>query len=146
MKIMFKHWVLAWFGLDYLSFLQCQHCNSIFLTVRYAKPSSSTFSEMKETWVWSLGWEDHPEKGKATHSSILAWRIPSVHGVTKSWSRLSDFHFTSRGAFWTRVSASQGLLSGQVGGGVAHHQAGVTGFQTDTGHVGWWGTKEQFPI
>ena len=29
-----------------------------------------------ETWVQSLGWEDPPEKGKATHSSILAWRIP----------------------------------------------------------------------
>ena len=45
-----------------------------------------------ETWVWSLGWEDALEKGKATHSSILAWRIPvdrgawqaTVHGVTKS--------------------------------------------------------------
>ena len=31
---------------------------------------------MRETWVWSLGWEDPLEKGKATHSSILAWRIP----------------------------------------------------------------------
>ena len=31
---------------------------------------------MQETWVRSLGWEDPLEKGKATHSSILAWRIP----------------------------------------------------------------------
>ena len=31
---------------------------------------------MQETWVWSLDWEDPLEKGKATHSSILAWRIP----------------------------------------------------------------------
>ena len=31
---------------------------------------------MWETWVGSLGWEDPPEKGTATHSSILAWRIP----------------------------------------------------------------------
>ena len=31
---------------------------------------------MQETPVWSLGWEDPLEKGKATHSSILAWRIP----------------------------------------------------------------------
>ena len=31
---------------------------------------------MWETWVQSLGWEDPPEKGMATHSSILAWRIP----------------------------------------------------------------------
>ena len=29
-----------------------------------------------ETWFQSLGWEDRLEKGKATHSSILAWRIP----------------------------------------------------------------------
>ena len=32
---------------------------------------------MWETWVQSLGWEDPLEKGKATHSSILAWRISS---------------------------------------------------------------------
>ena len=31
---------------------------------------------MQETHVWSLGWEDPLEKGVATHSSILAWRIP----------------------------------------------------------------------
>ena len=31
---------------------------------------------MRETRVWSLGWEDPLEKGMATHSSILAWRIP----------------------------------------------------------------------
>ena len=31
---------------------------------------------MQETWVSSLGWEDPLEKGMATHSSILAWRIP----------------------------------------------------------------------
>ena len=31
---------------------------------------------MCETWVQSLGWEDPLEKGKATHSSILAWEIP----------------------------------------------------------------------
>ena len=33
---------------------------------------------MWETWVQSLGWEDPLEKGKATHSSILAWRIPWI--------------------------------------------------------------------
>ena len=31
---------------------------------------------MQETWVRSLGWEDSLEKEMATHSSILAWRIP----------------------------------------------------------------------
>ena len=41
---------------------------------------------MWETWVQSLGWEDPLEKGKASHSSILAWKIPwtVVHGVIKS--------------------------------------------------------------
>ena len=47
-----------------------------------------------ETWVQSLGWEDPLGKEKATHSSILAWRIPwTVHEVTKSRTWLSDFHF-----------------------------------------------------
>ena len=49
-----------------------------------------------ETWVRSLGWEDPLEEGMATHSSILAWRIPmdrgawwaTVHGVTKSRTQL----------------------------------------------------------
>ena len=35
-------------------------------------------SAMRESWVWSLGWEDLLEKGMATHSSILAWRIPWI--------------------------------------------------------------------
>ena len=33
---------------------------------------------MRETWIPFLGWEDPLEKGKATHSSILAWRIPGA--------------------------------------------------------------------
>ena len=33
---------------------------------------------IQETWVLFLGWEDPLEKGKATHSSILAWRIPQT--------------------------------------------------------------------
>ena len=49
---------------------------------------------MWETWVQSLGWEDPLEKGKATHSSILAWRIPWTQSmwVAESRKRLSDFH------------------------------------------------------
>ena len=55
-------------------------------------------SAMWEAWVRSLGWGDPLEEGMATHSSILAWRIPmdreawwaTVHGVTKSWTGLSD--------------------------------------------------------
>ena len=47
---------------------------------------------MQETWVQPLGWEDPLEEGMATHSSIVAWRIPmnrrawraTVHVVEKS--------------------------------------------------------------
>ena len=53
---------------------------------------------MQETWVQYLGWEVPLEASMATHSIILAWRIPTdrgagrttVHGVTKSWTQLSD--------------------------------------------------------
>ena len=54
---------------------------------------------MWETWVQSLGWENPLEEGMATHSSILARRIPmdrggwrvTVHRITKSWTRLSNY-------------------------------------------------------
>ena len=54
--------------------------------------------ETKETWVRSLGQEDLLEEGMATHSSILAWRIPmdrgvwqaTVHGVTISRSHTTE--------------------------------------------------------
>ena len=52
----------------------------------------------KGTWVQSLGWEDPLEKGLATHSNILAWRIPWTEEpgrlqslVTKSQTQLSTF-------------------------------------------------------
>ena len=51
---------------------------------------------MRETWVRSLGREDPLEKEMATHSSILAWRIPWAEGpgglqsTTKSRTQLSD--------------------------------------------------------
>ena len=56
---------------------------------------------IRKIWVPSLGQEDLLEKEVATHSSILAWRIPwmeeplglqSVHGVTKNQTQLSNFH------------------------------------------------------
>ena len=40
---------------------------------------------MGETWVRSLGWEDPLEKGMATHSSILAWRISWTEEPGSSW-------------------------------------------------------------
>ena len=57
---------------------------------------------MRETWVQSLGWEDIMEKGMATHSSILAWKIPWTDEPgrlnqpmgSQSWTQLSKFHYT----------------------------------------------------
>ena len=53
---------------------------------------------VQETWVPSLDWEDPLEEGMATHSSILAWKIPmdrgawqaTALGVSKSQTQLSD--------------------------------------------------------
>ena len=81
---------------------------------------------MRETWVLSLDWEDPLEKGTATHSSILAWRIPLdciVHGFTKSQTWLRDFHFlyffffgmvlvtASCTMLWTSIHSSSDILS-----------------------------------
>ena len=50
---------------------------------------------MWETWVQSLGWEGPLAKGKATHSSILAWRTGLYSPwVAKSQTGLSHFYFT----------------------------------------------------
>ena len=58
---------------------------------------------MQETWVRYLGQEDSLEEEMATHSSILAWRIPmnrgawwaTVHGVAKSWTQRVTKHSTA---------------------------------------------------
>ena len=58
--------------------LQCSWVSLVAQLVKYPLA-------MWETWVRSLDWEDPLEKGKATLSSILAWRTPwTVHGVAKS--------------------------------------------------------------
>ena len=57
---------------------------------------------VQEIWVPSLVWEDHLEKGMATYSSILAWRIPWTEepgglqsiGSQKSQTQLSDLTTT----------------------------------------------------
>ena len=71
---------------------------------------------IQETWVLSLGWEDPLEEGKATHSSILAWRIPmdkgtrlaAVQGVASSRTRLGDW------AQHSLCSTNRSLLSWSI--------------------------------
>ena len=68
---------------------------------------------MQEIQVRSLGWEDSLEKGMATHSSILTWRIPvdrgawraAVHGVEKSWIQLNNLArtYSELGSVWVQV-------------------------------------------
>ena len=59
---------------------------------------------VQKTWVQSLGWEDPLEKGTATHSSMLAWRIPwteepsrlqsmGLQRVRHNWAFFSSLHF-----------------------------------------------------
>ena len=48
----------------------------IYVCVSLVAQMVKNLPAMWETWVQSLGWEDPPEKGMATHSSVLAWRIP----------------------------------------------------------------------
>ena len=70
---------------------------------------------MQETWVQSLGWEDPLEDGMATHSSILAWRIPMdkgawraiLHGVAESdtTEQLSPVEHTLYGHRYVTVVA-----------------------------------------
>ena len=68
----------------------------ISLPARLVAQMVKHLSTMWETWVQSLGQEDSLEKEMATHSSTLAQKIPwseepSIHGVAKSRTRLSDF-------------------------------------------------------
>ena len=49
---------------------------SIVSQEKWVAKAAKNLPAMQEMWVWSLGWEDPLEKGMATHSSILAWKIP----------------------------------------------------------------------
>ena len=79
---------------------------------------------MWETWVRSLSWEDPLKKGMATHSSILAWRIPWTEEPgrlqsmgLKDWTWLSDFHFLSFGVLcFPTLSPSGYTLAGSCSG------------------------------
>ena len=61
----------------------------VYLTTPQAQ-TVKNLPAMGETWVQSLDWEDPLEKGTATHSSILAWRIPYTGGIysPSGWKEL----------------------------------------------------------
>ena len=68
----------------------------------WACDSAGKDSTCNEGDVGSIpGWKDPLERGKATNSSILAWRIQCViHEIVKSRTQLSEFHFASPRYFW----------------------------------------------
>ena len=75
-------------GFDYINSLILT--TPVILTLRMGRASLiaqlvKSPPAMWETWVRTLGWEDPLEKGKATHYSILAWRIPWT--VQSMWSQ-----------------------------------------------------------
>ena len=80
---------------DYCILLTCQHLwvslsiSGAFLIAQLVK----NLPAMRETWVRSLSWEDPLEKGRATHSSILAWRIPWT--IQSDMTECLSLHFTS---------------------------------------------------
>ena len=76
-----------------------------------------------ETWVWSLGWEDPLEKGMATHSSILAWRIPwteepgrlpsmRLQRVGYDWVTFAFFHTKKKKNLWSHLNTIKWVHSG----------------------------------
>ena len=67
----------------------CHRVSLVALTVK-------NLLAMRETWVWSLGWEDSPGEGKGyplQYSGLENSIDCIVHGITKSQTQLSDFHF-----------------------------------------------------
>ena len=75
---------------------------------------------VQETPVWSLGWEDPlVEKGMATHSSILAWRIPWTEEPGRLWSiglqRVGHDWVTNTFTFHSSVPFSPGPSNGLSG-------------------------------
>ena len=75
-------------------------CFGASLVAQMAK----NLSTMQDTWVQSLGWEDSLEKGMATHSSILAWKIP----WTGEPGRLQPMGFQRIRRDWSDLACTQG--------------------------------------
>ena len=62
-----------------VSAIQCESAVSIHISLPWVSLVAQTVKNphaVQETWVCSPGWKNPPEKEMATHSSILAWRIP----------------------------------------------------------------------
>ena len=86
--LMIQQMLVIWFLIPLSILNPVDHLRCLWFTIM-------SLSAMQESWVWSLSQEDPLEKGIATQSSVLAWRIPwteepIAHGITKSRTCLSD--------------------------------------------------------
>ena len=72
---------------------------------------------MQETWVQSLGWEDPLEKGKATHSSILAWRIRGCKESDMTERLSLSLYFQRLNPLQGGARATLPLLGGTIASG-----------------------------
>ena len=102
-KLLFCPWKLCWALPRLWAFLVAQLVKNL--------------PAMWETWVRSLGWEDHLEKGKPDylfqHSGLENFMDFIVNGVAKSRTWLSDFHFTSQNSIKCMLGKSM-LVHGPV--------------------------------
>ena len=78
----------------------CRFYYALLLPLGLSLPAENP-PAMWETWVRSLGWKDPMEKGKATHSSFLAWRIPWTQSiglprVGHDWATFTSLHLHNR--------------------------------------------------
>ena len=95
-----QKWLVKWQTVEkamkfvFLGIL-CWDCGcKTFVYIVLITPCSSVGKESAckaEDWVWFLGWEDTLEKEMATHSRILAWRIPGQRSLAgyRLWGRKS---------------------------------------------------------
>ena len=107
---------LMWDGEKMKGFVSCLKTGGAFLVAQKVK----NLPAIQETWVWALGWEDPLEKGMATHSSTLAWRIPWTEepdGLqsmgSQSWTRLNFTASQATGGGWwpsTRIQTWNNCL------------------------------------
>ena len=78
------------------------YCSFHLYEVLWVAQMVNNLPLMLETWVRSLGWEEPLEKGKATHSSIPAWRIP----WTEEPGRLQSLGLQRVGHNWSTFTHS----------------------------------------
>ena len=101
--------------IDQLEVEVWNHCLRISDKVSFSgDPDSKNPPAMQETQVWSLGWADPLEKGMASHSSVLAWRI----SWTKEPGRLQSMGLQRIGHDWATNTSTLWWASARIRRGI----------------------------